>query len=252
MNHILQFIPFGYVETLAHKGYEQSSPLETQEGCSVHRGDFREQRRDLVTHLERAGYVRSEPVREAFLTVKREEFVPAVVQQAAYADHPLDIGHGQTISAPHMVAIMVEAMRAKEGQRVLEVGGGSGYHAAVMAHVVGSDGHVYTVERLESLADRARASLEAAGLSDRVTVVVGDGSCGWPEYAPYDRISVACAAPKVPEPMLRELTDGGRLLIPVGGLYVQELTRITRVGTKFRKEGLGGCVFVPLVGKCGH
>jgi protein-L-isoaspartate(D-aspartate) O-methyltransferase len=186
------------------------------------------------------------------LTVQREEFVPAVVQQAAYADHPLDIGHGQTISAPHMVAIMVEAMRAKEGQRVLEVGGGSGYHAAVMAHVVGSDGHVFTVERLESLADRARASLEAAGLSDRVTVVVGDGSCGLPEYAPYDRISVACAAPEVPEPMLRELSDRGRLLIPVGGLYVQELTRITRVGTKFRKEGLGGCVFVPLVGKCGH
>jgi protein-L-isoaspartate(D-aspartate) O-methyltransferase len=226
--------------------------LEVREGGSVHRGDFGEQRAGLVRHLERAGYVRTEPVRKAMLAVPREMFVPGVVQQASYADHPLELGHGQTISAPHMVAIMVEAMRAKEGHRVLEIGGGSGYHAAVMAHVVGEGGHVFAVERLEPLAERARVNLEGAGLGDRVTVLVGDGSCGWPEYAPYDRISVACAAPCMPEPMLRELTDGGMLLVPVGGLYVQELTRITRVGTKFRKEGLGGCVFVPLVGKCGH
>jgi len=252
LNHILQFIPFGLVETPAHKGYEQSSPFTRPEGWRVHRGTFEEQRADLVKHLERAGYVRTEPVRKAMLAVHREEFVPTVVQQASYADHPLDIGHGQTISAPHMVAIMVEAMRAKEGQRVLEIGGGLGYHAAVMAHVVGEYGHVFAVERLEPLAERARANLEGAGLADRVTVLVGDGSCGWSEYAPYDRISVACAAPYVPEPMLMELADGGMLLVPVGGRYVQELTRITRVGTKFRKEGLGGCVFVPLVGKCGH
>jgi protein-L-isoaspartate(D-aspartate) O-methyltransferase len=151
-----------------------------------------------------------------------------------------------------MVAIMVEAMRAREGHLVLEVGGGSGYHAAVMAHVVGPSGHVFAVERVEALAERARGNLEAAGLADRVTVLMGDGSCGWPQHAPYDRISVACAAPEVPEPMLRELRDGGMLLVPVGSRYVQELTRITRVGTKFRREGLGGCVFVPLVGRCGH
>ncbi len=186
------------------------------------------------------------------MDVRREDFMPESMRYASYADRPQDIGQGQTISAPHMVAIMVEAMRAKEGQRVLEVGGGSGYHAAVMAHVVGPTGHVYTVERLEPLAERARANLGTSGLSDRVTVVHGDGSCGWPEHAPYDRISVACAAPYVPEPMLEQLSDGGMLLIPVGARYVQELTRITRVGTKFRQEGLGGCVFVPLVGKCGH
>jgi protein-L-isoaspartate(D-aspartate) O-methyltransferase len=226
--------------------------LKALEGCSVRRGDFGEQRRDLVRHLERAGYVRTERVGLAMLAVKREDFVPETVRRASYADHPLDIGLGQTISAPHMVAIMVEAMRAKEGQKVLEIGGGSGYHAAVMAHMVGSQGHVYTVERLEPLADRARANLEAAGFADRVTVLMGDGSCGWSDLAPFDRISVACAAPDVPEPMLLQLADGGMLLIPVGGRYVQELTRITRVGTKFKKEGLGGCVFVPLVGKCGH
>ncbi|UCC93388.1 MAG: protein-L-isoaspartate(D-aspartate) O-methyltransferase [Thermoplasmata archaeon] len=249
---MIRFIPFGLVESGAHKGYVLASPLTGAEGSRVRRGDFEEQRRDLVGHLERAGYVRSEAVATAMLTVKREEFVPDEVRRAAYADHPLDIGHGQTISAPHMVAIMVEAMRAKEGHTVLEIGGGSGYHAAVMAQVVGPQGHVYAVERLEPLAERARANLEVAGLADRVTVVVGDGSCGWPELAPFDRISVACAAPDVPEPMLMQLSDGGMLLIPVGGRHVQELTRITRVGTKFRKEGLGGCVFVPLVGKCGY
>jgi protein-L-isoaspartate(D-aspartate) O-methyltransferase len=222
------------------------------EGAPVRLDDFEEQRKDLVVHLQRAGRVRTPSVGMAMSAVKREMFVPASVRRDSYADHPLDIGHGQTISAPHMVAIMVEAMQAREGQRVLEVGGGSGYHAAVMAHLVGPTGHVYTVERVEVLADRARANLEAAGLSDVVTVLEGDGSCGWSEHAPYDRISVACAAPDVPRQMLKELKEGGILLIPVGGPYFQELTRITRVGTKFTREGLGGCVFVPLVGECGH
>ncbi len=205
-----------------------------------------------MEHLERSGYVSSDPVRHAMLSVRRELFVPESIQRAAYADHPLDIGHHQTISAPHMVAIMVEAMHGKEGQRVLEVGGGSGYHAAIIAHVVGPSGHVFSVERIEALAQRARDNLEAAGLSDRVTVVVGDGSCGWPEHAPYDRISVACAAPRIPTSMVENLSDGGMLLIPVGGPYVQELTRVTRTGNSITKERKGGCVFVPLVGKCGH
>jgi protein-L-isoaspartate(D-aspartate) O-methyltransferase len=225
--------------------------MGVQEGATVRRGDFDKQRRELVRHLERAGRIRSDEVAAAMMAVRREDFMPDPLRHAAYADRPQDIGQGQTISAPHMVAIMVEAMRASEGQRVLEIGGGSGYHAAVMAHMVAPSGHVYTVERLEPLAERARANLERAGLSELVTVVLGDGSCGWSEFAPYDRISVACAAPDVPEPMLRQLNDGGMLLIPVGARYVQELVRVTRVSTKFRREGLGGCVFVPLVGRCG-
>lgn len=205
-----------------------------------------------MEHLERSGYVRSDPVRHAMGSVRRELFVPTSVQRAAYADRPLEIGHHQTISAPHMVAIMVEAMRCREGQRVLEVGGGSGYHAAVIAHLVGPTGHVFTVERIEALARRARDNLEAAGLSDRVTVVVGDGSCGWPEHAPYDRISVACAAPRVSETMVDNLSEDGMLLIPVGSPYMQELTRVTRKGNRTTMERLGGCIFVPLVGKCGQ
>ncbi len=205
-----------------------------------------------MEHLERSGYVRSEPVRQAMLAVRRELFVPQALQGASYVDHPLDIGHDQTISAPSMVAIMLEAMRAKEGQRVLEVGGGSGYHAALIANMVGPTGHVYAVERIEALALRARASMEAAGLSDRVTVLVGDGSCGWSEHAPYERISVACAAPHIPDEMVADLAEGGMLLIPVGRRYIQELTRVTRAGNRTKMERLGGCVFVPLVGKCGH
>jgi protein-L-isoaspartate(D-aspartate) O-methyltransferase len=210
------------------------------------------QRRDLVEHLRRTGYIVSDPVERAMLRVEREAFVPEFNRRASYADHPLDIGHGQTISAPHMVAIMVEAMGVEEGLRVLEVGGGSGYHAAVIAEAVGPRGHVWSVERIEPLATSARRNLEASGYKDRVTVVVGDGSCGWPEHAPYDRISVACASPSVPETMRSELSDGGSLLIPVGGPSVQELLRVTRRGDDFTVEDLGGCVFVPLRGRCGY
>jgi protein-L-isoaspartate(D-aspartate) O-methyltransferase len=200
----------------------------------------------------RVNYISSERVGRAMLAVRRELFVPEDLQVASYSDHPLDIGHGQTISAPHMVAIMVEAMDAADGQRVLEVGGGSGYHAAVIAEAIGPEGHVYSVERVEPLASRARRNLDAAGLSDRVTVMVGDGSCGWPEHSPYDRISVACAAPAVPDPMRADLADGGKLLIPAGSRFVQELLRVTRRGDDFKVERLGGCVFVPLVGRCGY
>jgi len=222
------------------------------EGMPTEGRAAKEARRELVEHLRRSGYVTTDLVEAAMLAVPRELFVPPHNRPASYADHPLDIGHGQTISAPHMVAIMVEAMEPREGLRVLEVGGGSGYHASVIAEAIGSRGHVWSVERIEPLAAAARKNLELAGYAERVTVLVGDGSCGWPEHAPYDRISVACAAPSVPDPMRAELADGGSLLVPVGGPYVQELLRVTRRGDRFDVEDLGGCVFVPLRGRCGY
>lgn len=178
----------------------------------------------------------------------RELFVPEHMKSLAYDDHPLLIGWGQTISAPHMVAIMCEVLDLHEGMKVLEVGGGSGYHAAVIAELVGPKGHVYAVERIPELAQKARQNLESAGYTN-VTVVVGDGSCGLLEHAPYDRISVACAAPDVPAPLKEQLATGGKLAIPVGS-HLQELLLITKTNG-FETKRCGGVIFVPLIGSYG-
>jgi protein-L-isoaspartate(D-aspartate) O-methyltransferase len=187
-------------------------------------------------------------VGEAMAKTPRELFVPEHMKNLAYDDHPLLIGWGQTISAPHMVAIMCEVLDLHEGMKVLEVGGGSGYHAAVMAELVGPKGHVYAVERISDLAEKARQNLERAGYTN-VTVVVGDGRCGLLEHAPYDRISVACAAPDVPAPLKEQLKTGGKLVIPVGSHY-QELLLVTKTNG-FEIKQCGGVVFVPLIGSYG-
>lgn len=205
----------------------------------------------MVERLVGNGYIHSPKVIEAMKKVPRHYFTLDWYGRAAYRDTPLDIGEGQTISAPHMVGIMLEALDLREGQEVLEVGGGSGYHAALVAEIVGKGGHVYSVERVKALAERARISLKKAGLQDRVMMITADGSQGWPLKAPYDRIFVACAAPEIPEPLVRQLKDGGKLLIPVGSRYMQELILLEKRGRKRRQKNLGGCVFVPLIGKYG-
>ncbi len=185
------------------------------------------------------------------LSVPREEFVRPDMRSEAYADTPLPIGDGQTISAPHMVAIMAEALDLESGHIVLEIGTGSGYHAAICAELVGPEGRIYTIERIPSLAAFAEANLKRTGFSGRVIVIVGDGSKGYPDKAPYDRIFVAAGAPDIPTPLKGQLKDGGKLLVPVGGRYYQDLIRMVRRGDKFQREDLGGCVFVPLVGEYG-
>lgn len=206
----------------------------------------------MVRKLQDSGYVRSERVAQAMLAVPRHIFLPDDMREQAYMDTPLHIGEGQTISAPHMVAIMAEALDLHPGHNVLEVGGGSGYHAAVMAELVRPGGKVYSMERLGTLAKAAERNLKASGYVDRVEVVVGDGTKGLPEHAPYDRISVAAAAPHVPEPLKEQLGEVGRMLVPVGGPWYQELIMITRKKNKFTTENLGGCAFVPLVGEHGN
>ncbi|MEM2870550.1 MAG: protein-L-isoaspartate O-methyltransferase [Thermoplasmata archaeon] len=219
---------------------------------NTNEADFERQRRRLVESLKARGYINSPRVEAAMLAVRRHLFVPERNRPDAYDDRPLDIGEGQTISAPHMVAIMAEALELERGHRVLEVGGGSGYHAAVVAHIVAPEGHVYSVERIASLAERARKSLELAGYSKHVTVVVGDGSKGLPEHAPYDRIFVACAAPDIPPPLFDQLREGGKMLVPVGPVYLgQDLIRVEKRGGKQHSTNLGGCVFVPLIGEYG-
>ena len=187
--------------------------------------------------------VRDEQVLDAMRQVPRHLFVPPDYVDQAYEDHPLPIGHGQTISQPTVVGLMTEALALQPGDRVLEIGAGSGYQAAVLAQLVD---HVYTVEIVSALVDRARANLAAAGY-DNVTVQHGDGYFGWPEHGPYDAIIVTAAPDHVPPPLKEQLADGGRLVIPVGpvGGY-QELWLVTRTGDEFTTTSLGPVAFVPL------
>lgn len=190
----------------------------------------------------------SDRVVEAMSRVPRELFVPDELRPMAYEDRPLPIGHGQTISAPHMVAIMCDLLDLHEGMKVLEVGGGCGYHAAVMAELVGPSGHVYSVERIPELVEMARRNLERAGYRN-VSMILGDGTLGYSEQAPYDRISVAASAPDIPEPLKEQLRPGGRMVIPVGS-YSQDLLVATK-NHEIRVERAMGVIFVPLIGEHG-
>jgi len=186
---------------------------------------------------------------EAMARVPRGIFLPEQLRSHAYDDSPQPIGWGQTISAPHMVAIMCDLLELEEGMTVLEVGGGSGYHAAVMADLVGPTGVIYSIERIPELVTVARENLLKARVLN-VVMIEGDGSLGLPEHAPYDRISVAATAPKVPEPLKQQLkSPGGKMIIPVGTGY-QELVLVTRKNG-FSTEERMGVVFVPLIGEHG-
>lgn len=222
------------------KGEEKTNKKEEEE--------FEARRRMLVDGLEALGVGKN--VLEAMLRVPRHRFVRGDLKKVAYIDTPLDIGLDQTISAPHMVAVMCDLLELSEGQKVLEVGTGSGYNAAVMAELVGKSGHIYTVERLESLVDFAKENLKRAGY-ENVTVLHEDGSIGCQKYAPYDRISVTCAAPEVPKPLVEQLKPGGIMAIPVGD-YFQELILVKKdENGRVTKKTKGGVVFVPLIGKYG-
>lgn len=211
---------------------------------------YKQERENLVRMLKLDGRIKTEKVEEAFLETPREIFVPESLKNYAYVDTPLEIGNGQTISAPHMVAIMCEALDIKKGQKILEIGAGSGYHAAVVSKIVGEKGHVYTIERFSSLAENAKKNLGKLGIKN-ITVETGDGSEGLPKYAPYDCIYVTCAAPKIPPPLLEQLKDSGKLLIPVGRI-ICKLELVEKKRGNIISKDLGGCAFVPLVGKHGH
>ena len=214
--------------------------------------EYEEQRRRLVEVLVEEGALFDEYARRAMLRVPREEFVPEHLRHMAYIDEPLPIGHGQTISAPSMVAIMTSHLKARPGHKVLEIGTGSGYQAAVLAEIVGDEGHVYTVERIPELADMARRNLERTGYAKRVTVIVGDGSQGYREKAPYDRIIVTASSPDIPRPLIEQLKPGGILVIPVGDRYMQRLYIVykDKHGSLRIEKGVY-CLFVPLIGKYG-
>lgn len=218
--------------------------------------NFEVERKRLVDQLKLYGYIRTREVERAFLKVPREEFVPPDLRKKAYLDTPLPIGHGQTISAPHMVAIMTELLGARIGEKVLEVGTGSGYQAAILAEIVNPDrkagGIVYTIERIPQLAEFAKKNLERTGYINRVVVIVGDGSKGYPKEAPYDKIIVTAAAPRVPRSLLEQMRSPGRMVIPVGTRYEQTLLVVEKdLEGKIRITESIPCVFVPLIGEEG-
>ncbi|WP_159898835.1 protein-L-isoaspartate(D-aspartate) O-methyltransferase [Salinirussus salinus] len=206
-------------------------------------GDRRREREALVDRLTDRRDL-SAATERAMRAVPRHAFVPADRQAGAYDDTPLPIGEGQTISAPHMVAIMTDLLEAEEGDRVLEVGTGCGYHAAVTAEVVGA-GNVYSVEYHDSLARQARETLRKAGYGD-VSVRAGDGREGWPAHAPYDRAYFTCAAPDFPEAVVEQVRAGGLVLAPIGE-RTQTLVRARkREDGGLDRERHGGVRFVPL------
>lgn len=211
-----------------------------------------EKRRKMTDRLVGSGHLKSPEIIESFKRVPRHKFVPPDVREGAYIDRPLPIGHGQTISAPSMIAIMLEVLQVKGKQKVLEIGAGSGYNAALIAEIIGRDGELYTIERIEKIAKFGNKNLEESGY-DWVNVIVGDGTRGYEEKAPWDRILVTACAPEVPKPLIEQLKVGGKLAAPVGKHPMsQTLILLKKLGEgKTEVERHGGCSFVPLVGEYG-
>ena len=205
--------------------------------------DTAELRRRMVDRQIAARGVEDLRVLDAMREVPREAFVPGVAPHEAYEDHPLGIGEGQTISQPYVVALMAEAAQVGPDDRVLEVGAGSGYGAAVLGRLARE---VVTIERHRPLAERAARALGSIG-ADNVTVVHADGRDGWPERSPYDAIVVTAAGRDVPPALLEQLADGGRLVMPVGEPDAQELIRLRRQGDSVTRDELGAVRFVPLL-----
>ena len=200
----------------------------------------------IETQLRRRG-IQDLAVLRAMMTVPRHEFVPEELRSQAYADVPLPIGGGQTISQPYIVAAMTSALHLQPGDRVLEIGTGCGYQAAVLSRLAKE---VFTIERRPELASAASANLERLGYGN-AHVHCGDGTLGLPEFAPFDAILVAAGAPGVPKPLLAQLAEGGRMTLPVGDSEHQELQLIEKRGDAFPTKVLEGCRFVPLVGYYG-
>jgi len=188
----------------------------------------------------------AERVLDAVRAVPRHEFVPEEHRDAAYEDRPLPIGDGQTVSAPHMVAVMCDRLSLREGDRTLEIGTGCGYHAAVTAELVGAE-NVFSVEYSESLAADARGNLEHAGYGD-VSIRIGDGRTGWSEHAPYDAAYFTCAAPEFPDPVISQVREGGRLLAPLGDHH-QTLTYAEKTDDGIDRSELSPVRFVRIRGE---
>jgi protein-L-isoaspartate(D-aspartate) O-methyltransferase len=217
----------------------------TQDGSMQ---DWESELDDLIEFELRPSGITDERVLAAMRKVKRHKFIPETLRDRAYGNYPLPIGENQTISQPYIVGLMTQALEIRKTDRVLEIGTGSGYQAAILAELAEI---VYSIERLDTLSTKARTNLYSQGY-DNIYLIVGDGTLGLPEYAPYDKIIVTAAAPKATETLLSQLNNGGKMVVPVGNRSIQDLKLIEKAlnGRIYRKS-LGGCRFVPLIGKEG-
>lgn len=209
--------------------------------------DFKKERLAMVEDQLRRRGIHDQRVLEAMAKIPRHSFVSPEYQAAAYEDRPLPIGEGQTISQPYMVAVMTQSLELTGGERVLEIGTGSGYQTATLAELAKT---IFTVERIQVLIQRAQKVLQNLGY-ENIFFLHGDGTKGWPENSPFAGIIVTAGAPEVPQMLTSQLADGGRLVIPVGPRYTQTLYKVTRKGNRFMEEDITGCVFVPLLGDFG-
>jgi len=192
--------------------------------------------------------IKNQKVLDAFCKVERHKFIPEEARGSAYADFPVPIGEGQTISQPYIVALMTECLDLTGQEKVLEIGTGSGYQAAILAEL---SKEVYSIERFGSLAKRAEALLNELGYAN-IKIKVCDGTLGWQEEAPFERIIITAASPRIPLPLTEQLKEGGRLILPLGENFSQVLTVVEKKNDKLESVQVCGCVFVPLVGKYGY
>jgi protein-L-isoaspartate(D-aspartate) O-methyltransferase len=231
MRIVAQYLLFA---ALATTGCGQQAPTTA---------DFASQRQRMVEQQLKFRGIKDERVLAAMAKVPREEFVPVVARPSAYEDGPLPIGYDQTISQPYIVAFMTEQLRAQPGDRILEIGSGSGYQAAILAELVAE---VYTIDIVEPLAKTAEATLQRLGYKN-VHVKVGDGYKGWPEEAPFDAVIVTCAPEKVPQPLADQLKDGGRIVIPVGERFAQQLFLLEKKNGQLKESVTLPVRFVPML-----
>lgn len=206
--------------------------------------DYESLRKGMVESQIKARGIKDKNVLNAMLAVPREEFVPEALKSRAYEDNPLPIGDGQTISQPYIVALMTELLCVDKGDRVLEIGTGSGYQAVILAEM-GCD--VYTIEIIETLSLRAQETIKRLGY-ENIHFKIGDGFIGWEEYAPFDGIIVTCAPDEIPEPLIEQLADGGKMVIPVGEYLPQDLVLVEKVNGEVRKTPVTSVAFVLMTG----
>jgi protein-L-isoaspartate(D-aspartate) O-methyltransferase len=206
--------------------------------------DFKLARERMVKNQLMARGIKDERLLQAMGKISRHLFIQEALAGEAYNDHPVPIGEKQTISQPYIVALMTEALELKGSENTLEIGTGSGYQTAILAEL---SSRVYTIERIKSLLVKARKLLAKLNYNN-ILFKAFDGTLGWKEYAPFDAIMVTAGSPNVPEPLKEQMADNGRMIIPVGDRYTQELMKITRKGDNFEQAGLGGCRFVNLIG----